>query len=155
MPTILMVSVVGLVALVAGFVGLRNWAASAPRPTNLGVDAQGQLSPCPESFNCVSTQQGLPRQLMSPLTYSGSMSEAQARLRALVAAQPRTVIVTERPGYLHVEYRSASIGFIDDVEFAFDDARKVIDFRSASRQGQGDMGVNQARMAEITEVWGK
>jgi len=46
--------------------------------------------------------------------------------------------------------------FIDDVEFVFDDATKMIQFRSASRTGYSDLGVNRRRMEEIrTLVEGK
>ena len=41
--------------------------------------------------------------------------------------------------------------YIDDVEFLFSDAEKVIHFRSASRIGRKDLGKNRNRMEKITE----
>jgi len=38
---------------------------------------------------------------------------------------------------------------VDDVEFSFDDTNKLINFRSASRKGYSDLGVNRKRMEEI------
>jgi uncharacterized protein (DUF1499 family) len=38
---------------------------------------------------------------------------------------------------------------VDDVEFVFDDESKTIHFRSASRIGYGDYGVNRDRMEAI------
>jgi uncharacterized protein (DUF1499 family) len=38
---------------------------------------------------------------------------------------------------------------VDDVEFSFDDERKIIDVRSASRTGYSDFGVNRSRVEEI------
>jgi uncharacterized protein (DUF1499 family) len=38
---------------------------------------------------------------------------------------------------------------VDDVHFLFDDAAKEIHFRSASRLGRSDFGVNRKRMEEI------
>ena len=91
---------------------------------------------------------------MAPLRFTGTVDEAQARLRALIASLPRTTIVSERPGYFHIEFRTALIGYVDDVQFAFDASAQTIHFRSASRLGMGDMGVNRARMAEIASLWG-
>ena len=39
--------------------------------------------------------------------------------------------------------------FGDDVEFFFDEADSVIHFRSASRLGYSDLGVNRRRMEGI------
>jgi uncharacterized protein (DUF1499 family) len=38
---------------------------------------------------------------------------------------------------------------VDDVEFWFDAAAKTIHFRSASRSGYYDFGVNRKRMEEL------
>ncbi len=156
METLLTYAAIALVLIVGGgYLALRAWAASAPAPANLGVDATGQLAPCPGTPNCVTTQQGLPSQTMSALAYTGSRDDAQTRLHDIVAGLPRTQIITDKPGYLHVEFRSALIGYIDDVQFVFDDAAKMIHFKSGARLGMGDMGVNRARMTEITALWNK
>lgn len=138
--------------IVLGYIGLRVWAATAPVPSNLGI-TNGQLAPCPTSPNCVTTQSGLPTQLMPALSYTDSPAEAQARLKAVVLIQPRTTLITERDGYLHFEFRSAMMGFIDDVEFQLDADGTTIHFRSVARLGQGDGGVNRNRMQTITEAW--
>jgi uncharacterized protein (DUF1499 family) len=50
-----------------------------------------------------------------------------------------------------VEFRSALFRFVDDVEFVLDDSARVIHFRSASRAGYYDFGVNRRRMQEISD----
>ncbi len=156
METLLIYAAIALVVIVGGgYLALRAWAASAPQPGSLGVDANGLFAPCPDTPNCVTTQQGLPSQTMPALTYTGSRDDAQTRMRTILAGLPRTQLVTDKPGYLHVEFRSALVGYIDDVQFAFDDAAKTIHFKSAARLGMGDMGVNRARMTEITSLWNK
>lgn len=137
----------------AGFVMMRLGAANAPRPSTLGA-TNGQLAPCPDSPNCVTTQQGLDSQKMAALSYTGSREAAQDRLRALVAGLERTTLITDEPGYMHVEFRTKLIGYIDDVEFVFDEASSQIHFRSASRLGYGDQGLNRQRMQMITDLWG-
>ncbi|MBN2243722.1 MAG: DUF1499 domain-containing protein [Acidobacteria bacterium] len=52
-----------------------------------------------------------------------------------------------------MEYTSRLFRFVDDVEFYLDDERKVIDFRSASRTGYSDLGVNRKRMETIRKKY--
>ena len=70
-------------------------------------------------------------------------------LKQVLAEMPRATIVTERPDYLHVEFRSALFRFVDDVEFFIVPEEQRIHFRSASRVGHGDLGVNRSRMELI------
>ena len=39
--------------------------------------------------------------------------------------------------------------YVDDVEFWFDPVNMVIQVRSASRLGKGDLGVNRARIESL------
>ena len=64
---------------------------------------------------------------------------------------PRVTIVSERADYLHVEFRSALFRFVDDVEFFVVPSEQAIHFRSASRVGHGDLGVNRRRMELIRQ----
>lgn len=107
------------------------------------------LPPCRRTPNCVSTQTDDPSKRMDPIPYSDPMAQARDRMLALLRAYPRTRIVLEEPGYLKAECRSRIFRFVDDVDLLFDDQAKVIHFRSASRLGRKDFGVNRARMEEI------
>lgn len=109
------------------------------------------LAPCPDSPNCVSTKSKDPGSAMHPLPYFKSGEESMNRLVGLVLEMKRAAIVSATPSYLHVEFRSALFHFIDDVEFLLDDSARVIHFRSASRTGYYDLGVNRRRMKEISE----
>lgn len=111
----------------------------------------GPLQPCPSTPNCVSTEATDARHAMPPIPFTGSAQAAQARVRAVLLAQPRTRIVTERPGYLHAEATSRLFRFVDDVEVVVDSAAGVVRFRSASRLGRSDLGVNRKRMQRFTE----
>jgi uncharacterized protein (DUF1499 family) len=44
---------------------------------------------------------------------------------------------------------------VDDVEFVFDEGAKQIHFRSASRLGRKDFGVNRKRMEEIRAAFAR
>ena len=122
---------------------------AAPRPGNLGLTA-GKFFPCPRTPNCVNTQSADSAHAMQPLHYKGSRDSAMARLVRVISSMKRTKIITLTPAYLHVEFTTALMRYVDDVEFFVDDSKKTIEFRSASRIGYSDMGVNRKRMGEIT-----
>jgi uncharacterized protein (DUF1499 family) len=107
------------------------------------------LPPCPSSPNCVSTQAQDEGHAIAPLRYLKSRAEAKEALKAAIGTLPRTKLVEEDETYLHYEFTSRLLRFVDDVEFLFDDETKTIHFRSASRTGYGDWGVNRRRMEEI------
>lgn len=62
------------------------------------------------------------------------------------------IIVTESDNYLHIECKSAIIGFVDDLEFYFSKG-KDIQVRSASRLGYSDFGVNRKRVEKLRELF--
>lgn len=118
------------------------------KPDTLGA-ANGRLAPCPPTPNCVCTQCDDAEHGMEPLHFQGDPAAALERLRTIVTGLPRTRIVTDRDGYLHVEFTSLIFRFVDDVEFLVEPATRTIHFRSASRVGRSDLGVNRRRMEEI------
>ncbi|HEY5930035.1 MAG TPA: DUF1499 domain-containing protein, partial [Burkholderiales bacterium] len=71
------------------------------------------------------------------------------KLRSIIGDTPRARIVVESPDYLHVEYESALLGFVDDVEFYLPAYDKAIQVRSASRIGYSDFGVNRKRIENV------
>jgi uncharacterized protein (DUF1499 family) len=109
-----------------------------------------RLAPCPRTPNCVSTQapEGSSKR-MDPIPYTGSLDQARARMLEVLRAYPRTRIVQEDPDYLKAECRSKVFRFVDDVELLFDDGAKQVHFRSASRLGRKDFGVNRERMDQL------
>jgi uncharacterized protein (DUF1499 family) len=88
---------------------------------------------------------------MDPIQYQGSAEDARRRILEIMRTFPRSTITQSRGNYLKVEFRSAIFSFVDDVEFEFDDAAKLIHFRSASRLGYYDFGVNRRRMKKIIQ----
>jgi uncharacterized protein (DUF1499 family) len=134
--------------LLGGAATLAVLSAIAKKPANLGV-RDGRLAPCPDSPNCVSSQAGDDAHRMDPIPFTGDADAAWIRLKAALANQPRTTVVEERGDYLRVEAVSLVFRFVDDVEFLMDRDEKVIHFRSASRVGRSDLGVNRKRMEAI------
>jgi len=144
------------VLLIAGVFGvcLTGYLAaccSSP-PKALGLK-DGRLWPCPDSPNCVGSEDPKPDRRVEPLRYQGELSSARDRLRRALATLPRTRIVEDREDYLRAECTSAVFRFTDDLEARFDDAQKTIHLRSASRVGHSDLGANRERIERLRAAW--
>lgn len=139
-----------VVVLVAGIGFVRLFGAG--RPPYLGL-RNGQLAACPDSPNCVCSQATDALHQIAPIPFQGASDAGMSAIEAAVMSLPRTTIVTKSvsEGYLHAEARSHVFGFVDDVEFWFDEANHVIHVRSASRVGYSDLGVNRARVELLTQ----
>lgn len=113
------------------------------------------LGSCPTSPNCVSTQAQDEGHSIAPFQYRKSRAEAKEALKEVIRSMPRMKLVEEDETYLHYESTSLLLRFVDDVEFLFDDEFKTIHFRSASRTGYGDLGVNRRRMEQVRLLVGE
>ena len=151
----LKIIVIVLLVLVAGYFFLR-WLlpALSPRPDGLGVE-NGRLSSCPDKPNCVSTFASDQEHGMEPLTYDGGMGDAHQQISSIIKQMDGTTIIISQPDYLYAEFRTPRLNLIDDVEFLFDDENKIIQFRSASRLGYSDFGVNRERMEAIVTAYNR
>ncbi|SRR5579883_1507150 len=121
---------------------------SGTRPATLGV-RDGRLSPCPGTPNCVCSYDADAAHAIAPLEFNTDATAAWATLKAIVQAEERTTIVSESDHYLHAEFASKLMGFVDDVEFYLDAPNRAIQVRSASRLGKSDLGVNRKRIESI------
>lgn len=116
----------------------------------LGVDG-GNLSPCPQTPNCISTQAPLEAgdHHAEPIVLNDSAAEVFSRIRGWIDSQPRArVAEADDPRYLRAEFRSPLFGFVDDLELLAvqeEEHKLVLHVRSAARVGRGDMGVNRKR----------
>ena len=119
--------------------------------TDVGL-VNGKLRPCPNSPNCVSTQAEDEAHRILPYRYERSLAAAVEAVKQAVGSLPSARLVEERDDYVRYEFTSWLFRFVDDVELLFDDATKTIHFRSASRTGYGDLGVNRKRMEEIRRL---
>jgi uncharacterized protein (DUF1499 family) len=129
-------------------IGLSGCASSSSPAQSTFDPKTGKFAPCPDSPNCVSTAASDEEHAIEPYSFTGSATDAKARMVSIVNDMPRSKIVGETENTLHVEFRSRVFRFVDDVEFFFDEADSLVQFRSASRTGYSDMGVNRKRMEE-------
>ena len=121
------------------------------RPTNLGVSG-GRFAPCRRTPNCVSSQADPADQehYIMPIAFGGTMHE----LRRAVESMERAAVIREEGHYLHAEYTSKLMGFVDDVELLLDEKARLVHVRSASRLGRRDFGVNRERIEKLRSLIG-
>jgi len=153
---VIVVAALALLALAAGQAGLLK----GRQPSDLGLK-EGRLKAPSATENSVSSQAALhgdhPMRayaLIEPFRYAGDAAAALERVKAVALAMDGAALVNAGPGYLHVQFQSRWFKFVDDAEFAIDDAAKVIHVRSAARMGRKDFGVNRARVEAIRSKLG-
>jgi uncharacterized protein (DUF1499 family) len=137
-------------ALVMGG-GLAVLSRNQPRTEEIELGVQdGRLSPCPASPNCVSSQAEPDdeRHYVPPIEYRGRPKEALDITEAWVESREDAEMVRRDENYLRAVFTSRIFRFKDDVEVYAPREGGVLHFRSASRVGQGDMGVNRSRYEE-------
>lgn len=120
----------------------------------LGVNS-GQLIPCPDKPNCVSSQTPDKQHYIQPIEFRGTRSDAQERLLSVLKGLKQTKIIIAQENYIRVEFTSNVFKFIDDGEFYFLPSvndKTTINVRSASRIGHSDFGVNRERIERIRNI---
>jgi uncharacterized protein (DUF1499 family) len=123
---------------------------SGKRPDNLGV-RDGRLASCGKRLNCVSSQSAAAdtQRHVAPIPFKGTAAEAIAAARKAVEGMERSSVVRHDGNYLHAEFRSKLMGFVDDVEFTYDDKAGALQVRSCSRLGRRDFNVNRERVEAL------
>ena len=107
------------------------------------------LPPCPDSPNCVSTEARDPTHEIEPIPFTGPAEEIARRLVAAIEEMGGRVVDGPGGGRIHAEFSSRLLGFVDDVDLVVDGDGRVVRFRSASRTGYWDLGVNRRRMETL------
>ncbi len=149
----LLIFAVALSAL-AVIAGQSGWLQGTA-PADLGV-RDGRLKPPSATKNSVSSQAALypdhPQRNyaeIAPLAVQGSGPATLARIKVIVGNMAGASVVRSDAGYLCVQFTTRLLKFVDDSEFWFDPLNNVIQVRSASRLGRGDLGVNRKRVEAI------
>lgn len=145
------VALLAVLLLVVGQLGLL--AGTAPK--RLGV-TNGRLKPPSNTPNSVSSQTSLypdhaqfSYAAMQPLAVQGDGTVTMRKIAALLQGMPGTSLVSDEPDYLYAQCSTPVLKFADDVEFWLDIPAGLIHFRSASRLGRKDFGVNRARIEAV------
>jgi len=114
----------------------------------LGV-TDGKLAPISKKPNNVCSQTDVTAKKVKALTAKDSPESTMAALKSAVATFGGGSIKTETDDYLYVVFSTSLMKYRDDVEFWLDTANNTVHYRSSSRAGYSDMGVNRARYDKI------
>jgi uncharacterized protein (DUF1499 family) len=87
---------------------------------------------------------------MPALGFEGEIESVRAAILDVLAQTPRTRVVEADVDYIHTEFTTLVLRFVDDVEFSIDGDAKRVHFRSASRVGHSDLGTNRRRMKTLS-----
>jgi len=143
--------VIALAAIGAGQAGLLQGTP----PADLGVH-NGRLKPPSPTQNSVTSQAALypdhPQRAyadIAPLALRGDGPATIAKIRAVVEQMQGAKVIQSDADYLYAQFTTPLMKFVDDVEFWFDPAAQVVQVRSASRLGKGDLGANRKRIEAV------
>ncbi|TVP88596.1 MAG: DUF1499 domain-containing protein [Pseudomonadaceae bacterium] len=139
-----------LALLVAAFFARIYWQ-NAQVPA-LG-HTQGQLAPLSSKPNGVSTQAEETDKQVEPWPFFGDQKTSMQAIMAAVQSYGEVEVVTQDTDYLRVVFITPRMRFRDDAEFYLDSESEQIHFRSASRAGHSDMGLNRERYEALTHLY--
>lgn len=140
-------------------------ACAGQPPADLGVITQidssseiphFSLRACPESPNCIQTYDVADQNhFKTPLSPKADILQTTQAIKKAIMGSGGEIISEQALSpvgyYLHAEYESKWIRFVDDVEVVIQ--ADSIQLRSASRLGRSDFGVNGERFEEIKTLY--
>lgn len=118
---------------------LLHGCTSAPEKPNSGM----ALPPCGPLPNCVNSEDEEGGKTIEPIPAS---AEQWLALKTWLAAQEDWEITHVEDNFVQAVAKTPVMRFRDDVQLRFDESGGVIQVRSSSRLGIGDMGANRARI---------
>ncbi len=121
-------------------------------PGNLGLK-NGQLSPCPESDNCVFSQATDDAHKIAPIKAHGTPDVVMVDLTSAIENMFGGKVVTIEGNYLHAEFTSRVFRFVDDLECVYNEQAGLVQVRSASRVGSSDFNANRKRVEELRKLF--
>jgi uncharacterized protein (DUF1499 family) len=155
-------SLLVVIAIIAALISIEVFGGqpmglfSGSRPDGLGFN-NGQFKPPSWKPNTVSStvEKSDTKHYIEPISFTGDAKDAWKKFLGVMKSQPRATVVTENKNYLYAEFKTPSMGFIDDVEAALDTKANVIHVRSASRLGVRDFDANRKRIEIIRTAFAK
>lgn len=133
-------------------------ACAGQPPSDLGMFNGTELRPCPDKPNCVQTYDPTDSaHFQLPLSFKQSDKQTVLAITSAINETGGKIIsetsLTPSGYYVHAEYESSWLKFVDDVEVVINHG--TIHMRSASRLGHSDLGVNAERFDKIKVAYTK
>ncbi len=137
-----------VLALAVG-IGFAVMAAQSRAGKTPGL-VDGQLKPCGDKPNCVSSMARAsdPHHVDGLRFEPGNADAVWAELTSAIA-ELGGKLTHNAPPYLAATFTSDVFGFVDDVECVINNEAGTVHIRSASRVGYGDFDVNRKRVEAL------
>lgn len=123
----------------------------APPAVPAAAPVVHRIAPCEGGPYCVSTASHEEGRHVAPIRYSGSDAPAQQAMLRILSRTRDAQVVEVTPGYIRVEFHSAVMHFIDDLEMVF--GNHQIQVRASRRVGLYDFGVNRSRVEDLRKAF--
>ena len=124
----------------------------------------GSLSKCSEKPNCVCSEYRddvdhyIEAIYSDPTEIQNLESHDMTRIMSTIVSTIQDmngVVQIEKDNYVAATFTSSIFGFVDDFEIRIDSNQETMHFRSASRVGYGDGGVNKKRVELFKKLYKK
>jgi len=141
-----------LLIFIAGRIGLLKGSP----PDDLGV-RDGKLKPPSNTENSVTSQASLypdhPQRDYADIEpialINGDKAGTMAEIVATLEKMERAEVIKNEPDYVHAQFTSKGLQFVDDAEFWFDPGQNVVQVRSAARLGRRDFNMNRQHVEAV------
>lgn len=141
-----------VIAVIIVILGTAMMLKNSKLPKNLGVD-NGKLSELPNSPNGVSSQTSQADKLVDAIKYKASADLTREKIKESCIEFANAKLEEENESYMRFVFTTGKMKYNDDVEFFFDDKNELVHYRSNSRVGYSDMGLNKERYLKIVESY--
>lgn len=113
----------------------------------------GQLQPLGSKPNGVSTQTDRGSKRVEPWSFGEDLTTTKAAVLSAVDGYGGGEIVTDDGPYVRVVFTTPRLRFHDDAEFYLDESAREVHFRSESRAGYSDVGLNRKRFEALKQLY--
>ncbi len=127
-------------------------AKNMKTPSGIGVTA-GKLAPLPNRPNAVSSQTENGDKHVPPFPFKGTLEASKSKILEVLDEYGNISVISSDGDYIHAISTTPRMRFKDDLEFFFDEQAALIHFRSASRLGYSDMGLNRERYDVLIKLY--
>lgn len=110
--------------------------------------AAENLAPCGSFPNCASSVNDGASSYVKPLP---STQKQWLELKQWIGKQAGWELIIDDANFLHVVVTTPTLRFKDDLQLLFINQQQLIQVRSSSRLGIGDMGVNAKRIEALRQ----
>ena len=146
----ILITLLSLIILIVIAFMLLGYRSRSGAPKGL---LEGKLTECPDKPNCACSEyNGDTEHYIAPFIIPDTAIDIRDILIETIQ-KTGGIIYTENEEYLAVAFSSPFFGFVDDLEVRYDYSKNEIHFRSASRVGSSDLGVNRKRVESIKALF--